>query len=179
MYFSRPSPIGNVCGIPSDVLNEAMVNENKVEIDLIVSSLKRNRKKVKEFQWGKAGINFELGSNVVSNINVPFVDDCFHVLIFNQKESGELDDELSRSFLCKRIDDDGNLKVLNDMYFSILEENLSNQQRYINSLLHTSVCVLSDCICGTLFPYELVCWLATKIAYLKCSQWWMLVPHGY
>ena len=109
----------------------------------------------------------ELGSNIVSNINVSFMDDCSHMLIFDQKESGELD-ELIRSFLCKRIDDNGNLKELNDLYFSILDENLSSQQRYINSLLHTSTCVLHDCIRGTLFPYELVHWLPTKIAYLEC-----------
>ena len=62
----------------------------------------------------------ELGGNVVSNINMPFMDDCSHVLIFDQKESGELN-ELIRSFLCKRINDNGNLKVLNDLFFSILK----------------------------------------------------------
>ena len=75
---------------------------------------------------------------------------------------------LIRSFLWKRINDNRNLKVLNDLYFSVIDENLSSRQRYINSLLHTSVCVLHDCIHGTLFPYELVHWLATKIAYLEC-----------
>ena len=88
-FFSHPSSIGNVCGNHSNVLDEAMVKDNKVEIDLIVSSLTQNRKKVKEFQWGKTDINFELGNNVVSMINVPFMDDCFHVLIFDQKESGQ------------------------------------------------------------------------------------------
>ena len=98
---------------------------------------------------------------------MPFKDDCSHMLIFDQKESGQLD-ELIRSFLCKRIDDYGNLKVLNDLYFSVIDKNLSSQQRYINSLLHMSVCILCDCICETLFPYKLVHWLATKIAYLEC-----------
>ena len=38
-YYFFPSIGGNVCGIPSDILNEVIVEENKVEIDLIVSSL--------------------------------------------------------------------------------------------------------------------------------------------
>ena len=89
---------GNVCGNPSDVLNEAMVN--KVEINLILSSLRQNRKKVKEFQQGRTDINFEQLDNddIVIN-NVPFMDDCSHVLIFNQKESGQLDEMIVRSFL--------------------------------------------------------------------------------
>ena len=52
-------------------------------------------------------------------------DDCSYMLIFDQKESGQLD-EMIRSFLCKRIDDNGNLKVLNDLYSSVINENLSS-----------------------------------------------------
>ena len=61
ILFSCPSSIGNVYGIPSNILDEAMVNDNKVEINLIVSSLRQNRKKVKEFQRDRTNINFELG----------------------------------------------------------------------------------------------------------------------
>ena len=116
-------------------------------------------------------INFELDNDDSSSIIVDD-DNCSHVLTFDQKESGshgQLDNGMIiRSFLHKRINDNGNLKVLNDLYFSVVDENLSSRQRYINSLLHTSVCILHDCIHGTLFPYELVHWPASKIAYLEC-----------
>ena len=107
MYYFFPSIGGNVCGIPSDTFNEAIVEENKVEIDLIISSLRQNRKKVKEFQWGSTttDINFELDNDDSSSIIMDDDDDCSHVLIFDQKESGshgQLDNEMiiRLLFLC-------------------------------------------------------------------------------
>ena len=97
-----------------------------MEIDLIVSSLRRNRKKVKEFQRGRTDINFKLDNDNSSSIIVDDDDNncCSNVLIFDQKESDN--EMIIRSFLCKRIDDNGNLKVLNDLYFSVIDKNLSS-----------------------------------------------------
>ena len=112
--------------------------------------------------------------------------ECSHMLIFNQCEGSN---ELIRTFLCKKADENGNLIMLDDLYFSTLvTDNLNSQQRYSNSLLHTAVCVMCDCICSTLFPYNFVCWLATKIAYLEClslsklndnATWLLDVTNGH
>ena len=132
----------------------------------MVASLTHSRKRVCEFQLGKK-VRFNLEDSSSDDVKLPSHHiNCSHMLIFNQHEGSN---ELIRTFLCKKADENGNLIVLDDLYFlTLVTDNLSSQQRYSNSLLHTAVCVMCDCTCGTLFPYDFVNWLATNIAYLEC-----------
>ena len=140
------SSTGNLCGIPSNLIVDDLVEGNKVEIDSIVTSLKQVKRKIKDFQKG----------DEVMFKNVEQLDDndvSIHVLIFEQIEGKE---ERVRLFLCNKGKND-NFEILNDLCHSMQDPKLSAKRRYIKLLLHQAAWVLRDCLQGTLFPLKISC----------------------
>ena len=114
-----------LCGIPSDLIVDDLVEGSKVEIDSIVTSLKQMKRKIKDFQKGDK-VTFE---------NLEQLDDddvSSHILIFEQIEGEE---ERMRSFLCNKGEND-NFEILNDLRHSTQDPKLSVKRRYVKSLLH-------------------------------------------
>ena len=70
-----------------------------------------------------------------------------HVMVFDQLH-GDSGGCRMHTLLCKKLDDDGNLNVLFDLYYSIFNTEFSLQSRYDFSLLHTSSCILIGCFSG-------------------------------
>ena len=108
------SSTGNLCGIPSDLIVEDLVEGNKVEIDSIVTSLKQMKRKIKDFQKG----------NEVTFENLEQLDDdvmSSHILIFEQIKG---EGERMTSFLCNKGEND-NFEILNGLCHSTQDPKFS------------------------------------------------------
>ena len=130
----------------------------------LVNTLNRCRGLIKQFQRGS---NFESIINdddsVIDFKSSPIAQSPTHVLIFDQVNGRSR----IRSFLCKRISKD-NLCITLDLYYSLFNENISAHEKYELSLFHTASVLLRQCYRGSLFPFELVVWIAKKISSIEC-----------
>ena len=129
----------------------------------LVNTLNRCRGLIKQFQRGS---NFESIINDDDSIDFkfsPIAQSPTHVLIFDQVDGRSR----IRSFLCKRISKD-NLCITLDLYYSLFDENISAREKYELSLFHTASVLLRQCYRGSLFPFELVVWIAKKISSIEC-----------
>ena len=69
--------------------------------------------------------------------------------------------------MCKRVSKD-NLCITLDLYYSLFDENISAREKYELSLFHTASVLLRQYYRGSLFPFELVVWIAKKISSIEC-----------
>ena len=120
---------------------------------------------IKQFQRGSVN-NFESIINDDSIIDFkssPIAQSPTHVLIFDQVDGRSR----IRLFLCKHISKD-NLCITLDLYYSLFDENISAREKYKLSLFHTASVLLRQCYRGSLFPFELIVWIAKKVSSIKC-----------
>ena len=131
----------------------------------LVNTLNRCRGLIKQFQRGSVN-NFESIINNDSSIDFkssPIAQSPTHVLIFDQVDGRSR----IRSFLFKRISKH-NLCITLDLYYSLFDENISAREKYELSLFHTASVLLRQCYRGSLFPFELIVWIAKKISSIEC-----------
>ena len=122
---------------------------------------------IKQFQRGSVN-NFESiisDDSVIDFKSSPIAQSPTHVLIFDQvDDSGR---SRIRSFLCKRISKD-NLCITLDLYYSLFNEKISAREKYELSLFHTASVLLRQHYRGSLFPFELIVWIAKEISSIEC-----------
>ena len=132
----------------------------------LVNTLNRCQGLIKQFQRGSVN-NFESIINdddsIIDFKSSPIAQSPTHILIFDQVDGRSR----IRSFLCKRISKD-NLCITLDLYYSLFDENISAREKYELSLFHTASVLLRQCYRGSLFPFELIMWIAKKISCIKC-----------
>ena len=74
-----------------------------------------------------------------------------HVLLFDQSCD---DQKHTCAFLCKRVN--GNLLMVQDLYYALLDEKSTPVIRYERSLIYMASCLMRNCFRGSTFPYEVV-----------------------
>ena len=149
-----------------------IINSSK-KVQDIVNVIARCRKGIKQFQQGGEVEEFPLpndsgGKQQQCLHSLPHIPT--HVMVFDQQlHHGDSGGGCrTHTLLCKRLDD-GNLSVLLDLYYSILNTaEFSLQSRYDFLLLHTSSSILRGCFSGRLFPFEVVSWLSVELSKLEC-----------
>ena len=131
----------------------------------LVNTLNRCQGLIKQFQRGSVN-NFESIINDDDSVDFkssPIAQSPTNVLIFDHVDGRSR----IRSFLCKRISKD-NLCITLDLYYSLFDENISAREKYELSLFHTASVLLKQCYRGSLFPFELVVWIAKKVSSIEC-----------
>ena len=122
--------------------------------------MSRSRKGV---QRGKEDASFPLKKTGTS-IDFSSIDEAAsHVLLFDQSCN---DQKCTHAFLCNRVN--GNLCVVQDLYYASLDEKSTPVIRYERSLIYTASCQMRNCFRWSTFPYEVVLWLATNSASTEC-----------
>ena len=146
--------LGLVHGVSSGVLHEEMlgiINSPK-KVQDIVNIIARCKEGIKKFQ--QQGEVEEFPSLPTEKESGGKQQQCLHslshipthVMVVGGDSSGG--GCRTCTLLCKKLDD-GNLSVLLDLYYLILNTaEFSSQSRYDFSLLHTSLCILRGCFSG-------------------------------
>ena len=170
-FFVGDSATGEmVHGVSSQALHRIILRKLGAweMLQKLVNTLNRCRGLIKQFQSGSVN-NFESiinddDSGIIDFKSSPIAQSLTHVLIFDQvDDSGR---SRIRSFLCKHISKD-NLFLTLDLYYSLFDENISTREKYELSLFHTASVLLRQCYRGSLFPFELIVWIA-KISNIEC-----------
>ena len=166
-FFVGDSATGEtvVRGVSSRALHRIILRKLGAweTLQKLVNTLNRCRGLIKQFQRGS---NFESIINDDDSVDFkssPIAQSPTHVLIFDQVDGRSR----IRSFLCKRISKD-NLCITLDLYYSLFDENISAHEKYELSLFHTASVLLRQCYRGSLFPFELIVWIAKKISSIEC-----------
>ena len=55
-----------------------------------------------------------------------------------------------------------------DLYYSLFNGKISAREKYDLSLFHTASVLLRQCYRGSLFPFQLIVWIAKKISSIEC-----------
>ena len=127
----------------------------------IMDKLKEYKKKIREFQD-----SHDESFDDLNQINGT------HILVFNQEDNNRL---VMRVFSCKREINNGNMHVLNCLDLLSFNPALSDKSRYMCSNIYESSKLLRDCIGGSLFPYELVNWMANQVCAIEQLHTFTLV----
>ena len=140
--------------------------ESEEVLSAIVEVLKKCHGLVKAFQQGKEDVSFPLLKKNTTGMSVidfsSSIDEASHVLLFNQLCDNQ---KHTRAFLCKCVN--GNLLVVQDLYYASLDEKSTPVIRYEHSLIYTASCLMRNCFRGSTFPYKVVLWLATNLASIE------------
>ena len=160
-----------VRGVSNEVLhNHALVILRAREVlSTIVEVLKKCHGPVKAFQQGKKEVSFPLlkktttGMSVIDFSSSSIDGAASHVLLFDQSCD---DQKHTCAFLCKCVN--GNLLMVQDLYYASLDEKSTPVIRYECSLIYMASCLMRNCFRGSTFPYEVVLWLATKLGSIEC-----------
>ena len=134
-------------------------------LSTVIEVLKKCHGPIKVFLQGKEDASFLLltpGMSVI-DFSSSSIDEASHVLLFDQSCD---DQKRTHAFLCKHVN--GNLLVVQDLYYASLDEKSTPVIRYECSLIYMASCLMRNYFRGSTFPYEVVLWLATNLASIEC-----------
>ena len=144
-------------------------------LSTVVEVLKKCHGPIKAFQPGKEDASFPLlkktGMSVINFSSS--IDEASHVLLFDQSCD---DQKHTHAFLCKCVN--GNLLMVQDLYYASLDEKWTPVIRYEHSLIYMASCVMRNCFRGSTFPYKVALWLATNLASIECITLGTLPLHS-
>ena len=152
---------------PSGITEKPLMNEKVRLMMSIMDKLKEYKKKIREFQDD----HDELFDHL-NQMNDTVLIECTYFLVFNHEDDNKL---VMRVFLCIREISNGNLQVLNCLDSLSFEPSLLDKSRYVCRNIYESSKLLRDCIGGSLFPYELVNWVAYQVCAIEQHHTFTLV----